>query len=70
MGENFMHAWRMFCAVFLLSATTARAQVDRATLSGVVKDAAGGVMPGATIVVTNLGTCKSRYDSRFDKFGR
>ena len=32
------------------------AQVDRATLSGVVKDTGGGVVPGATVVVTNLAT--------------
>ena len=34
----------------------AAAQVDRATLSGVVKDTGGGVVPGATVVVINLAT--------------
>jgi hypothetical protein len=43
-------------ALFLLCASTAWAQVDRATLSGIVKDAAGAVLPGATVVVTNLET--------------
>jgi hypothetical protein len=32
------------------------AQVDRATLSGVVRDPDGAVLPGATVVVTNLAT--------------
>jgi hypothetical protein len=34
----------------------AMAQVDRATLSGVVKDSEGGMLPGATVTVTNLAT--------------
>jgi hypothetical protein len=32
------------------------AQVDRATLSGLVTDTGGGALPGATVVVTNLAT--------------
>jgi Carboxypeptidase regulatory-like domain/TonB dependent receptor-like, beta-barrel/TonB-dependent Receptor Plug Domain len=32
------------------------AQVDRATLTGTVKDSAGAVVPGATVTVTNLAT--------------
>jgi hypothetical protein len=32
------------------------AQVDRATLSGFVKDSNGGVLPGATVTVTSLAT--------------
>jgi hypothetical protein len=34
----------------------ALAQVDRATLTGTVKDTAGAVVPGATVTVTNLAT--------------
>src|SRR5262245_36679685 len=37
-------------------ASVAGAQVDRATLSGVVKDNSGGIVPGATVVVTSLAT--------------
>ena len=37
-------------------ATAAFAQVDRATLSGTVKDASGGVLPGATVTVTHVAT--------------
>ncbi|MEO8500345.1 MAG: TonB-dependent receptor [Vicinamibacteria bacterium] len=33
-----------------------QAQVDRATLSGTVKDTAGGVLRGATVTVTNIAT--------------
>jgi len=34
----------------------ALAQADRATVSGVVKDSAGAVLPGATVTVTNTAT--------------
>ena len=32
------------------------AQVDRATLTGTIKDTAGAVLPGATVSITNLAT--------------
>ncbi|PYQ02005.1 MAG: TonB-dependent receptor [Acidobacteria bacterium] len=37
-------------------ATLAHAQVDRATLSGVVRDETGAVVPNASVVVTNSAT--------------
>jgi hypothetical protein len=40
----------------MLSAAPAWAQVDRASLSGIVKDSDGAAVPGATVVVTNLAT--------------
>jgi hypothetical protein len=40
----------------LLFPVAAPAQVDRATLSGVVKDAGDAVLPGATVMLTNLAT--------------
>jgi hypothetical protein len=44
-------------AVCLLwNAPIAFAQVDRATISGIVTDNSGGVVPGATVTVTNLST--------------
>lgn len=39
-----------------LGALPAAAQVDRATLSGVVKDSSGGLLPGATVTLTNTAT--------------
>ena len=42
--------------VALASSSAVFAQVDRATLTGLVKDTGGAVLPGATVVVTNLGT--------------
>ncbi len=40
----------------LVSAAPAAAQFDRGQVSGTVKDAQGGVVPGATVVVTNTDT--------------
>ncbi len=54
--ERWLHGLATLSAVLLLSASIASAQVDRATVGGIVKDTAGGVVPGATVVVTNLGT--------------
>jgi hypothetical protein len=38
----------------LITVTPAAAQFDRAQISGTVKDAQGGVVPGATVVATNM----------------
>jgi len=43
-------------ALLALLPTAAFAQVDRATLTGTVKDGAGAVLPGATVTVTNVAT--------------
>jgi outer membrane receptor protein involved in Fe transport len=40
----------------LVLPSTSYAQVDRATLSGLVKDSDGAVLPGATVVVTSQAT--------------
>ena len=40
----------------LVSAAPAAAQFDRGQISGTVKDAQGGVVPGATVTVTNTQT--------------
>jgi outer membrane receptor protein involved in Fe transport len=42
--------------VFLLSAGLAHAQVDRATLSGIVRDPSDAVIQNARVTVTNLAT--------------
>jgi hypothetical protein len=54
--KRTLHGMLAIVAVFLMHVPAAVAQVDRATLSGVVKDTGGGVVPGATVVVTNLAT--------------
>jgi len=54
--KRTLHGILALLAVFLLNAPNAVAQVDRATLSGVVRDTGGGVVPGATVTVTNLAT--------------
>ncbi len=43
-------------AMVLLLASTVSAQVDRATLTGTVRDASGAVVPGATVVARNAAT--------------
>ncbi len=43
-------------ALLLGLSATAHAQVDRATLSGVVKDSTGAVISGASVTVTNVAT--------------
>ncbi len=53
-----MRRVQLFLAALLLFAacSPALAQVDRATLSGIVRDAGGAVLPGVTVTVTNLAT--------------
>ena len=41
---------------FALTGGPVHAQVDRATIGGLVKDSNGGALPGATVLVTNLAT--------------
>jgi len=46
----------MAVACVLLLASPAAAQFDRGTISGVVKDQTGGVIPGATVTIQSLQT--------------
>ena len=50
------HVLFTLVAAFLLHATAAWAQVDRATLTGIVKDPSDAVIPQAQITLTNLAT--------------
>jgi hypothetical protein len=43
-------------ALILAFATSAVAQSDRGTITGTVVDSSGAVVPGASVVVTNVGT--------------
>jgi hypothetical protein len=54
--KRTLHGMLALIAVSFLDVPNVSAQVDRATLSGVVRDTGGGVVPGATVTVTNLAT--------------
>jgi outer membrane receptor protein involved in Fe transport len=58
MRVRSMSARRLFCLlVFVLSTPAgALAQVAAGEITGIVKDQAGAVIPGATVTVTNVGT--------------
>src|SRR5262249_20380397 len=46
----------LVCISLCLAAETAGAQTNKGGITGTVKDNSGGVIPGATVVITNLGT--------------
>ncbi len=50
----------IFFLALAMGASSARAQVTTGTLLGTVRDSSGGVIPGATVKATNLGTQFSR----------
>ncbi len=50
----------LLVATFLLAPVQTRAQVLEATLSGVVQDTSGGILPGVNITVTHQGTGLTR----------
>src|SRR5215470_12820255 len=46
----------VFALLATLGGARLLAQVDRATISGLVTDSNGGALPGATVAVTSLAT--------------
>jgi hypothetical protein len=56
MVSRFAQSTGAALAVLLVSATAAFAQVDRATLTGVVRDATDAVVPNAKVTVTSIAT--------------
>jgi outer membrane receptor protein involved in Fe transport len=54
--KRTLHGLLALIAVFLLHVPSAWAQVDRATVSGTVKDTSDAVVPGATVTVRNVAT--------------
>jgi len=46
--------------IFGPAVSTSRAQITRATISGVVTDPTGAAIPGATVTATNTGTTEKR----------
>src|SRR4051812_23825705 len=55
MLRNFFRAG-ILAFTALSIAATAHAQVDRATLTGIIKDPSGSVIPGAQVKITSLAT--------------
>jgi len=47
---------KMFLLVLLVLSPTVYAQLSNSGIKGTVKDATGGVIPRATITLTNTGT--------------
>jgi Carboxypeptidase regulatory-like domain/TonB dependent receptor len=63
MGSQTKNQWRDVCRcgmwaflALVLGATSAYAQFDRGTISGVVRDSSGSVVPGVSITVMNQQT--------------
>ena len=54
--KRTLHGLLVLVAVCLLSAPNAFAQVDRAAVSGTVKDSSDAVVPGATVTTRNVAT--------------
>ena len=50
------HGWLRRLAILFLAATAALAQSDRSTLTGVVTDQTGAVVPGAKVDLVNKAT--------------
>src|SRR2546423_3457767 len=58
--HSFPSRMLLVAATLVMTALPAFAQFDRAQISGVVKDESGGVIPGATVTVTNTQTKLAR----------
>ena len=54
--KRTLHGMLALVAVFLLNVPAASAQVDRATLTGIVKDPSDAVIAKAQVTVTSLAT--------------
>ncbi len=59
--KNRMILWGIlgvFAVVMVVAPQTLRAQSSsvNAAVEGIIKDATGGVLPGVTVTLTNLGT--------------
>src|SRR5512145_2627269 len=66
-GVNTSGRWRMLrrlaagaLALMICGVTPAYAQLDRGSISGIVKDPQGGVVPGVTVTATSTATQQSR----------
>jgi hypothetical protein len=62
-------AWTVLVAVFALGTPGTAAAQGTATIRGTVTDASGGVLPGATVTITNSGTKALRTAVTDDRGG-
>jgi len=62
-------AWTALLAVFALGTPATAAAQGTATIRGTVTDASGGVLPGATVTITNAGTKETRTAVTDDRGG-
>ncbi len=62
-------AWTVAATVFALGTPGIAAAQGTATIRGTVTDASGGVLPGATITITNAGTKDTRTAVSDDRGG-
>jgi hypothetical protein len=72
MGDKRMRkiVWiALFFTAIAMAGPRVGAQVDRATLSGFVKDPDGGVLPGATVTVTSVATAVETHQQTGDTGG-
>ncbi len=57
----------LLCVALLMPGRKLRAQVDQGTITGTITDTTGGVIPNATVVITNIDTgftLQDKSDSR------
>ena len=62
-------AWAVLATVFALGTPGTAAAQGTATIRGTVTDASGGVLPGATVTITNTGTKDVRTAVTDDRGG-
>ena len=62
-------AWTVLVTVLALGTPATAAAQGTATLRGTVTDASGGVLPGATVTITNSGTKAARTAVTDDRGG-
>ena len=56
----------LVACVYLLTSGAAFAQIAGGQISGLVADGAGGLLPGATVTATHVGTGATRFDPNME----
>lgn len=60
--------WVVLCFLVLLYSWPAAAQIDRASITGMITDSSGAVIPGVQVIATNTET-KVATSSQTDQYG-